>query len=631
VEIVSTRAALGHHLLVTQIPVGSDAERAGPSSDGMLRANYGEGGRIVLVAPEGTARVLTQGFHSACEPDISFDGKRFLFAGKRTAAERWSIFEMLIDGSGVRQIAKGPGDCRSPNYQSTQYVITASEPWYQITFVGTIPGTLNEIGAAPATALYACKLDGSELKRLTYNLSSDYDSTIMWDGRLLYASWQRARLNHGLLGQIRIFGVNTDGGDYAAYMAPSAKRIQHMPCTTPTGLVVFVECDRAPWDGAGTLACVETRRPFRTYRTLTTEADGLFHSPSPLPDGQILVSRRGADGPGPHGVYGLDLRSRRLAPVFDDPGAHDLQAKAVFAREEPDGRSSVVSEGDPHGKLYCLNIYQSDLKDKTWMPPGTVKRLRVVEGLPRRASDAAPQGSSGHLAGTAHGTPELALRRILGVAPIEPDGSFNLEVPSNTPLELQILDEHGMALRSCGWIWARSHQSQGCIGCHEDPELSPDNYVTQSLAKDSYPMSPPVEQRRAVDFRRDLMPIIAKKCAGCHNQGGSPPYLDARQEAGSGPISITSARRTYETLMAPEGEGWQQSARGKYVDPGQARTSPLVWHLFGRNTSRPWDGPACQRPAKPIEPGKLEPLSDEERQRFVEWIDLGAPWESLPK
>ncbi|MCR4414320.1 MAG: hypothetical protein NUV77_18025 [Thermoguttaceae bacterium] len=630
-EIVSTRAVLGHHLLVTQIPAGSDAERAGPSSGGMLRADYGDGGRIALVAPDGSVRVLTQGFHSACEPDVSFDGKRFLFAGRRTATERWNIFEMLIDGSGVRQITKGPGDCRSPGYQSTQYVITASEPWYQITFVGTVPGSLNEIGTAPATALYACKLDGTEVKRLTYNLSSDYDPAIMWDGRLLYASWQRARLSHGLLGQIRIFGVNTDGGDYAAYVQPSARRIQHMPCTTPTGQAVFVECDRAPWDGAGTLACVETRRPLRTYRALTIEADGLFHSPSPLPDGRILVSRRGADGAGTHGVYRLDLRSGRLEPVFDDPGAHDVQAKAVVARDEPDGRSSVVSEGDPHGKLYCLNIYQSDLKDKTWMPAGSVKRLRVLEGLPRRDGGTAAQATSAQAAGIEHGTPQLALRRILGEAPIEPDGSFNLEVPSNTPIELQILDEHGMALRSCGWIWARSHQSQGCIGCHEDPELSPDNYVTQSLAKDSYPISPPVEQRRAVDFRRDLMPLIAKKCAGCHDKGGAAPYLDAGKELAIGPISITSARRTYEALLAPDEGGWQRSGRGKYVDPGQARTSPLVWHLFGRNTSRPWDGPACQRQAKPIEPGKLEPLSDEERRRFVEWIDLGAPWDSIPK
>ena len=46
-----------------------------------------------------------------------------------------------------------------------------------------------------------------------------------------------------------------------------------------------------------------------------------------------------------------------------------------FARPEPDGRSSVVTEKDPHGKLYCLNTYLSDLEDRDWMPPGVRMRL----------------------------------------------------------------------------------------------------------------------------------------------------------------------------------------------------------------------------------------------------------------
>jgi hypothetical protein len=63
----------------------------------------------------------------------------------------------------------------------------------------------------------------------------------------------------------------------------------------------------------------------------------------------------------------------------------------------------------------------------------------------------------------------------------------------------------------------------------------------------------------------------------------------------------------------------------RYVQPGQARTSPLIWHIFGRNTSRPWDGAAVEKPFKPIPPGSLELLTSQERQAFVKWIDFGAP------
>ena len=638
IEIAPRPAELRHAVLVTQLPVGSSGEQAFRPGAGLLRFAYGDGARIVRLDPNGTAQVLTAGFHSAAEPDVSFDGKRFLFAAKRTATDQWNIYEMAIDGSAVRQITRAMGDCRCPGYQSTQYVITATEPWYQITFVGTRHGWLNEAAPGPATALYSCRLDGSEVKRLTYNLSSDYDPVIMWDGRLLYASWQRATLEHGLWGRIRIFGVNTDGSDYAAYVPDVGRRIQHMPCTTG-GLAVFVESDRPLWDGAGTLAAVEIRRPWKTYRPLTTEADGLFHSPAPLPDGSLLVAWRPRDGSRTHGLYRFDLARNRLEPVLDDPGFHDFHAKAVYSREEPDGRSSVVSEQDPHAKLYCLNVFESDLSARQGFGPAVARRLRVVEGVPRRL---APAGESSAGTGQAeHGSgsgspgppalePPLALRRILGEVPIEKDGSFTLEVPANTPLELQLLDDNGLAVRRCGWIWARSHQAQGCIGCHEDPELSPENYVPEALRKDAVPVTPPVASRRAVDFRRDLVPIIAAKCAGCHDAAGSPPRLELARLP-SGEVAPDAARRLYEVLLGPDPAGGEGTPWGRYVHPGRARTSPLVWHMFGRNTSRPWDGAWGQRQAKPIDPGRLEPLSESERRMFVEWIDLGAVFESPGK
>jgi hypothetical protein len=52
----------------------------------------------------------------------------------------------------------------------------------------------------------------------------------------------------------------------------------------------------------------------------------------------------------------------------------------------------------------------------------------------------------------------------------------------------------------------------------------------------------------------------------------------------------------------------------------------LVWHLFGRNTARPWDGGHDEAAHVPMPSGEAEPLTDDERRTLVEWIDLGAPW-----
>ncbi len=642
--------SVGHPFVVTQLPVGTEAERQGALAAGTLRARFGDGARLVIVYPDRSTKVLSEGFHSACDPEISFDAAHILFAAKRTPADDWNIFEMSIDGSNVRQVTSGIGDCRGPCYQPPLYTIAPPKPkdhttpvgsqevtesWadmialrHQIAFVGSQGGFLNECGVISATNLYSCKLDGSAVWRLTFNLSSDMDPFIMQDGRLLFASWQRARLDRGLPGRIALFGVNIDGTDYAAFCTEQGKRIKHMPCTTSTALAVFVEGDKVPWDGAGSLGCVRVRRPLHSYRPITGESDGLFHSPSSLPDGTILVSRRSADGSDTHGVYRLDPVTGQRELIFDDPDYHDVQAKAVYVRPQPDGRSSVVTEKDPHGKFYCLSVHINDLAQPSWLPPGTVRRLRVLEGIPRTGerTPLAPNEGAAGLGPSALGIPPIVQRRILGQIEVEADGSFNIEVPANTPIELQILDADGMALRSCGWIWARNHEPRGCIGCHEDGELTPENVLVKALMRPSIKLTLPAERRRTVDFRRDVMPIIAGKCAQCHGKAGSALHLPSELSLVGGAGQKACFNRSYLSLLVPG----SQPGYGKYVHPGKARTSPLVWHLFGRNTSRPWDDTFSPKTVVPMPPVGSAAMTADEKQTFVEWIDMGALWDGVP-
>jgi hypothetical protein len=70
-------------------------------------------------------------------------------------------------------------------------------------------------------------------------------------------------------------------------------------------------------------------------------------------------------------------------------------------------------------------------------------------------------------------------------------------------------------------------------------------------------------------------------------------------------------------------DGGDGPALGKYVHPGRARTSPLVWHVYGANTARPWDeGPRTVPAPMPFAGAGL---TDEEKRVLAEWIDLGAP------
>jgi hypothetical protein len=510
--------------------------------------------RVVILEPGGRLRVLTGGFAAARDPHVSFDGKRILFSGKRAASDSWQVFEMEADGSQARQITRLPMDCRSPIYQSSLYVLSSDQPWHQIAFAGAAPGS--------SPSLYSARLDGSDVRRLTYNPYGDADPVLMEDGRMLYAAFRESGSS--------LFGINLDGTDVARYAADQGALFRRTPCVTAGRLVVFVESGTASADGGGSLGAVSLRRPFHSYRALTRPEDGLYHSPSPLPTGEILVSRRPVSGSGTYAIYRFDPATGRAEAVFDDPRWHDIQAQVLASRPEPDGRSSVVDPKQPTGILYCLNAYLSDLPQRVWLAPGSARRLRVIEGVPETS---------------AGGRRPLAMR-ILGEVPVEEDGSFNIRVPANIPIQLQLVDEDGLALRSCRWIWVRNREYRGCIGCHEDPELVPENRLAAALTHPSMNLTLPPERRRLISFGRDVAPLLTARCAGevCH--------------------------RRIEEFQA--------------LITDSARTSPLVWRLYGRKTGRPWDTVSADGALAPMPPPGAAPLTEDERRTILEWIDLGA-------
>ncbi|MEP6875811.1 MAG: hypothetical protein ABI887_15735, partial [Burkholderiales bacterium] len=59
------------------------------------------------------------------------------------------------------------------------------------------------------------------------------------------------------------------------------------------------------------------------------------------------------------------------------------------------------------------------------------------------------------------------MQQILGYAPIEPDGSFKLQVPADTPIGLAVVDSEGRAFQThTNWIQVRPGERRTCDGCH---------------------------------------------------------------------------------------------------------------------------------------------------------------------
>jgi hypothetical protein len=78
----------------------------------------------------------------------------------------------------------------------------------------------------------------------------------------------------------------------------------------------------------------------------------------------------------------------------------------------------------------------------------------------------------------------LGIDKMLGETPVEEDGSFYVELAADRPVRFQTLNEAGEILRGpSSWMWVRPNERRGCVGCHADREISPENIVPKAIEK----------------------------------------------------------------------------------------------------------------------------------------------------
>jgi hypothetical protein len=151
--------------------------------------------------------------------------------------------------------------------------------------------------------------------------------------------------------------------------------------------------------------------------------------------------------------------STELHPVKADQEVNAVEPVVIAERVAPNRHPSGLHDW-PNANLLCLNAYTS----KYQFAAGSIHSVRLYT-----RDDA--------------GTPKL-----LGTAPVERDGSFFVQVPSERPLQIELLDDAGKTLkREAGFFWMRRGEQRGCVGCHAGPETSPENAVPMTLLKSTTP------------------------------------------------------------------------------------------------------------------------------------------------
>ena len=70
----------------------------------------------------------------------------------------------------------------------------------------------------------------------------------------------------------------------------------------------------------------------------------------------------------------------------------------------------------------------------------------------------------------------VGLEGLMEEIEVMEDGSFYLKIDVDIPIHILSMNEKGETIRGpSDWFWLRSNERRGCVGCHADPELAPDN------------------------------------------------------------------------------------------------------------------------------------------------------------
>ncbi len=436
-------------LVVTQTPAAAEPPQPPPVS--VLDARYPPGSRVVLLIPpyrNDTLRVLSGGLVAAGDPCVSWDGRRVYFSGKEGPKSTWQIYMADMGGGRPRRVTHMAGGAMDPALGAHGQLIFSSP----VPLAGRLWTTRR-----PA-ALYG-QLPGRAPRRLTFGPDSAVDATVLHDGRILFVTAE-ARDNRLAAPHLSLFTINDDGSEVTAYACQDdGVGVIHRPRELSDGRIAFLAAHTAGLEPTKWAECVRSAAPFATRSRLFGFPGGTCRSVEPLSDGAVLAcidtSGRVGRAPGGHAaVFRIAAGSAREgAPLFDDPQRDSIEALSTATRARPIGHTSDMRPGDPTGILLCLDANDSSVPadDRN---PAPAAELRVF-------------------AEAASGRPI-----ILGRVPVASDGSAMAELPADVPLGFDTLDARGRILRhQPAFLWLRSGENRGCVGCHEPRNHAPRNIL----------------------------------------------------------------------------------------------------------------------------------------------------------
>ena len=401
-------------------------------------------GAQVLLLDGGKSRLLVEGFAATADANVSFDGTRVLFAGKKTAKDAWQVWEVPLAGGEAKQITACAGDCVRPFFLPGGFLV------YAAMVQGRLVLERGQFETGKTLPLPLSHAPGNAMP-----------TDILRDGRILF----EAAYPMGNGKTPEIYTVYSDGSGVEAYRCDHGWR-REAGKQAASGDIVFAS-DKGIGRFTSALAHqVEMKAPAGEYAGDAVQVGANEFVVAWRPDGKArwsLVSWNAKDGTNRPlaAAVGEPLKRPNQGRLNGASGVEDLvQPVIVQRRAVPNQHPSGLHDW-AYANLLCLNAYTS----KYGFAPGSVESVRLYT------------------------TDEKGKAKLLGMSPVEKDGSFYVQVPGDKPLQIELVDAQGKTLkREQGWWWLAQGEQRICVGCHAGPERAPENAVPQVLVKSIKPV-----------------------------------------------------------------------------------------------------------------------------------------------
>jgi len=484
---------------------------------------YAEGGqlcRLSLRTGE-VAVLLDDPAGGVRDPQVHYDAGKILFSYRKGGTEHYHLYEINVEGTGLRQLTDGPFDDVEPTYT----------PDGRIVFCSSRCNRWVACWKVPVAILYSCDGDGQNVRMLSSNAVTENTPSVLPDGRLLYTRWEyndRSQLCYH-----HLWTVNLDGTGQMAYFGNMHPTGMPSNIANRSGNVVTYNnvpgavamLDAKPIPGSGRIVAIFSpghgRREHQGFVTIVDprrgpdhqpsarriHSDGAWRDPYPVSQDRFLLAR-GRD------LHLMDAEGNtRVLYRLTHPKPEMMLNEPVplrpRRRERTDGSRSNRAKAT--GRLILADVTRG--RNMEGVGPGEVKRLLVLEQLP------APFHNSPGFDGISLWGP-FTIACILGTVPVEPDGSAFFEVPAMRSLFFVALDANDLAIKKMqSFLTVQPGETTGCVGCHEPRTTTPANPGRSTLVAlrrgpsriEPVPGVPPI-----IDFRRHVQPILDKHCVECH-------------------------------------------------------------------------------------------------------------------